>query len=217
MQTSQIRPRGRFITVEGGEGVGKSTNIAALVASIEAAGISVLQTREPGGTDLAEAIRDLLLAPREEAVDARCELLLMFAARAQHLSQRIVPALEQGHWVVCDRFTDATRAYQGGGRGMSLNDINYLADWVHGECHPDATVLLDVDPEIGMARALARSEADRFEQEQMAFFERVRATYMNLAQREPERFHVIDAAQPLEQVRGAVEALGKELVERWHV
>lgn len=216
MQTSQSRPRGRFITVEGGEGVGKSSNIAALVAAIEAAGITVLQTREPGGTDLAEAIRDLLLAPRAEAVDARCELLLMFAARAQHLSQRIIPALEQGSWVVCDRFTDATRAYQGGGRGMPLKEINDLADWVHGECHPDATILLDVDPEIGMARALARSEADRFEQEQMTFFERVRASYLDLAQQEPERFHVIDAAQPLEQVRGAVEALGTELVERWH-
>lgn len=213
---SQSRPRGRFITVEGGEGVGKSTNIEVLVSSIEAAGITVVQTREPGGTDLAESIRELLLAPRDEIVDARCELLLMFAARAQHLSQRIVPALERGHWVVCDRFTDATRAYQGGGRGMSLDAINDLARWVHGELNPDATVLLDVDVETGMARALARSEADRFEQEQMAFFEQVRNSYLALAQAEPERFHLIDAGQALERVRVDIEQLGRQLVERWH-
>lgn len=216
MPVSQTRPRGRFITVEGGEGVGKSTNIEALVSAIEATGITVVQTREPGGTELAEAIRELLLAPREEAVDPRCELLMMFAARAQHLSQLIVPALERGHWVVCDRFTDATRAYQGGGRGMPMDAINDLARWVHGDLDPDATVLLDVDVETGMARALARSEADRFEQEKMTFFEQVRRSYLALAEAEPERFHLIDAGQALESVRADVERLGRQLVERWH-
>ena len=217
MPESQTQARGRFITVEGGEGVGKSTNIEALVAAIEAAGITVVQTREPGGTELAELIRDLLLAPREEAVDPRCELLMMFAARAQHLSQLIEPALERGHWVVCDRFTDATRAYQGGGRGMSMDAIDDLARWVHGDIEPDATVLLDVDVETGMARALARSEADRFEQEKMTFFEQVRRCYLALAEAAPQRFHLIDAGQPLESVRADVEQLGSELVERWHV
>ncbi len=216
MLESNTRNRGRFITVEGGEGVGKSTNIAALVAAFEKAGIPVLQTREPGGTELAEAIRELLLTPRDEAVDARCELLLMFAARAQHLSQKIIPALQQGQWVVCDRFTDATRAYQGGGRGMPMADIDHLAHWVHDECNPDATILLDVDPEIGMARALARSEADRFEQEQMTFFKAVRTSYLQLAEAEPQRFHMVDAGQPLEQVQRSVEAIAEQLVERWH-
>ena len=203
--------RGRFITLEGGEGAGKSTQLQTVAACLTAAGIPFLTTREPGGTPRAEAIRSLLLSPGEaEPMASETELLLMFAARAQHVKQRIAPALAAGIWVLCDRFTDATRAYQGGGRGLDLSQIEALAAWVHGDCWPDLTLLLDVPAVQGLARAEKRSAKDRIEQEALAFFERVRAHYLAQAAAEPERFRVIDAA-PAEatvtaQVTATVEA-----------
>jgi len=187
--------RGRFITLEGGEGAGKSTQLQTVAACLTAAGIPFLTTREPGGTPRAEAIRGLLLSPGEaEPMASETELLLMFAARAQHVKQRIAPALAAGTWVLCDRFTDATRAYQGGGRGLDLSQIEALAAWVHGDCWPDLTLLLDVPAAQGLARAAKRSAKDRIEQETLAFFERVRAHYLAQAAAEPTRFRVIDAA-----------------------
>ena len=205
-----MRP-GRFITLEGGEGAGKSTQLQIVARCLTAAGIPFLTTREPGGTSRAEAIRGLLLSPGErEPMASETELLLMFAARAQHVKQRIKPTLAAGTWVLCDRFTDATRAYQGGGRGLDLSQIDALAAWVHGDCWPDLTLLLDVPAAQGLARAEKRSAKDRIEQEALAFFERVRAHYLTQAAAEPERFRVIDAA-PAEaavtaQVTAAVEA-----------
>ena len=205
-----MRP-GRFITLEGGEGAGKSTQLQTVARCLTAAGIPFLTTREPGGTSRAEAIRGLLLSPGErEPMASETELLLMFAARAQHVKQRIKPALAAGTWVLCDRFTDATRAYQGGGRGVDLSQIDALAAWVHGDCWPDLTLLLDVPAAQGLARAEKRSAKDRIEQEALAFFERVRTHYLAQAAAEPERFRVIDAA-PAEaavtaQVTAAVEA-----------
>ena len=205
-----MRP-GRFITLEGGEGAGKSTQLQIVARCLTAAGIPFLTTREPGGTSRAEAIRGLLLSPGErEPMASETELLLMFAARAQHVKQRIEPALAAGTWVLCDRFTDATRAYQGGGRGLDLSQIDALAAWVHGDCWPDLTLLLDVPAAQGLARAEKRSAKDRIEREALAFFERVRTHYLAQAAAEPERFRVIDAA-PAEaavtaQVTAAVEA-----------
>jgi dTMP kinase len=199
--------RGRFITLEGGEGAGKSTQLQTVAACLTAAGIPFLTTREPGGTPRAEAIRGLLLSPGEaEPMASETELLLMFAARAQHVRQRIEPALAAGTWVLCDRFTDATRAYQGGGRGLDLSQIEALAAWVHGDCWPDLTLLLDVPALQGLARAEKRSAKDRIEQETLAFFERVRAHYLAQAEAEPERFRVIDAAPAEATVTAQVKA-----------
>ena len=199
--------RGRFITLEGGEGAGKSTQLQTVAACLTAAGIPFLTTREPGGTPRAEAIRGLLLSPGEaEPMASETELLLMFAARAQHVRQRIEPALAVGTWVLCDRFTDATRAYQGGGRGLDLSQIEALAAWVHGDCWPDLTLLLDVPALQGLARAEKRSAKDRIEQETLAFFERVRAHYLAQAEAEPERFRVIDAAPAEATVTAQVKA-----------
>lgn len=196
--------RGRFITFEGTEGVGKSTQLATAAASLRAAGINVLVTREPGGTPMAEAIRELLLAPRDEPVHELTELLLMFAARAQHLHTRILPALTAGQWVLCDRFTDATFAYQGGGRGAPAESIELLESLVQGELRPDHVVLLDAPVETGIARARKRGELDRFEQETVKFFARIRATYLQRAHRDPQRYHIVDADQPLAQVSAEV-------------
>ena len=194
--------RGCFISIEGGEGAGKSTNIAALVDHLRVCGIAVDQAREPGGTPLAEEIRALLLAPRDEAMAPLAELLLMFAARAQHLSTCIEPALLAGRWVVCDRFTDATYAYQGGGRGLDAATIDALTALVHPDLWPNLTLYLDVPPARGLQRMTQRGGApDRIETESVEFFERVRAAYLARAEREPERFRVIDADRPLERVR----------------
>jgi len=195
---------GRFITVEGIEGVGKTTNLEFIHQYLLSLGLEVVRTREPGGTPLAESIRELLLAPRVEPVAELAELLLMFAARAQHIDQCIRPALERGAWVLCDRFTDATYAYQGGGRGLDQSRIAQLETLVQGELRPDLTILLDLPARQGMARARARSAPDRFEAEAEAFFERVRECYLQRAAAEPQRFAVIDAAPPLEQVQQAV-------------
>ncbi|MFT6916175.1 MAG: dTMP kinase [Motiliproteus sp.] len=205
---------GKFITIEGGEGVGKSTNIEHLRGLLRAQQLSFIDTREPGGTPLAEEIRGVLLAEREEPVSTDCELLLMFAARAQHLAQVIEPALALGDWVLCDRFTDATFAYQGGGRQLDWASIEQLERLVQGDLRPDLTLLLDVPVEIGLARARQRGELDRFEQEQQAFFERVRQAYLRRVDAEPERFRVIDAGQPLVQVQQQISHVMQEFFSR---
>jgi dTMP kinase len=192
---------GRFITVEGTEGAGKTSNIALLQARLEAAGKTVVLTREPGGTPLGEAIRDLLLTRRGDGMAVDTELLLMFAARAEHIAQLIRPALARGQWVLCDRFTDATYAYQGGGRGIDIDRIAALEHWVQGNLRPDLTIVLDVPVEVGLARAGRRSAPDRFEREQLAFHEAVRAAYRTIAAREPGRVQVVDAEQPLPRVQ----------------
>jgi dTMP kinase len=193
--------KGMFITVEGIEGVGKSTNMEYIRRQLQAAGRDVLVTREPGGTPLAEAIRGLLLDPAYSGMDMLCELQLVFAARAEHLARVIRPALAAGQWVLCDRFTDATYAYQGGGRGVDTAIIARLEDLVQGGFRPDLTLLLDVPVATGLARASQRGALDRFEQEQAAFFERVRQAYLEQARRHPGRYRVIDASLPLQAVQ----------------
>ena len=205
---------GLFITLEGPEGAGKSTNREYLAECLRARGIQVLLTREPGGTPLAERIRELLLAPAEEAMCADTELLLMFAARAQHLDTVIRPALRKGMVVLCDRFTDATYAYQGGGRGLSFERIGTLEDFVQGPLRPDLTLVFDLPVEVGLSRAAARGRLDRFEQEGRAFFEAVRKTYLQRAAAEPSRYRVIDAGQTLAEVQQALDQLLPEVLER---
>ncbi|GFO71305.1 dTMP kinase [Bathymodiolus japonicus methanotrophic gill symbiont] len=192
---------GRFITLEGGEGVGKTTNIAYIQALLAEHNISVLLTREPGGTALAESIRQLLLDNEQEAIAEQTELLMMFAARAQHIKHVIQPVLDKGTWVLCDRFTDATYAYQGGGRNMDLSTIQWLENFVQGDFRPDLTLLLDAPIQLGMQRAVQRGKLDRFESEQMTFFEQVRQAYLNIAEQQPERVMIIDATQSLESVQ----------------
>ncbi|MDO6440682.1 MULTISPECIES: dTMP kinase [unclassified Marinobacter] len=198
---------GRFITFEGTEGVGKSTQISNAAETLKAVGVDCIVTREPGGTPMAEAIRELLLAPRDEPVNDLTELLLMFAARAQHLHTLILPALEKGQWVLCDRFTDATFAYQGGGRGVPLERIALLENLVQGDVRPDHVVLLDAPVETGMTRARNRGQLDRFEQEAVSFFQRIRDTYLARAAAEPARYNIVDAAAPLEAVSAQVSEL----------
>ncbi len=198
---------GKFITVEGIEGVGKSTNVDFLAQAIEKRGHKVLATREPGGTPIAERIRELLVEHGDEPMPDIAELLLMFASRALHVRNVIQPALAAGTWVICDRFTDASRAYQGGGRGFSQDDINRLADWVHGDLRPDLTILLDAPVATGMARAGRRGDPDRIEIERAEFFTRVRECYLTLAKAEPERFVIVDATQDLSTVRDTIEAI----------
>ena len=197
--------RGKFITLEGGEGVGKSCNLEFIKTYLESQNIPLQVTREPGGTTLGEEIRELLLKRRKGGMAVDTELLLMFAARAEHLANKIIPALEKGEWILCDRFTDATFAYQGGGRNIDKNKIAQLEQWVQADLRPDLTLLLDLDPAIGMQRASKRSSPDRFEQEQLEFFHRVRNTYLERAKAEPKRFRVIDASVPLEQVQQQIE------------
>lgn len=192
--------RGRFITLEGIEGAGKSTHLETIRRFLATKDTEVMVTREPGGTETAERIREILL-DRREVMDPETELLLMFAARAEHLKVRIQPALNNGIWVVCDRFTDSTYAYQGGGRGFPMARIAALEDYVQGEFRPDLTILFDVDAKTGLARARNRGQADRFEQESIAFFERARGVFLDRAAEEPARFRVIDATQPIETVQ----------------
>ncbi|WP_415906808.1 dTMP kinase [Neptuniibacter sp. QD72_48] len=196
--------KGRFITVEGTEGVGKSTNIEYLCQLLRDRGIEIVLTREPGGTPLAEELRELLLSPRDERVSEDTELLLMFAARAQHIENVIRPALERGAWVISDRFTDATYAYQGGGRDLDLEHIVMLERIVQHGLHPDMTLLLDLDVEIGLQRASQRSVPDRFEQEKLDFFHKVRNMYLSRAGAEPNRFSVIDASKSIPEVQAQI-------------
>ena len=192
---------GKFITVEGAEGVGKTTNMTFIKNWLDEKGIKHILTREPGGTNIAESIRDLLLVPRNEKVDENTELLLMFAARAQHLAEVIVPSLSRGEWVLCDRFTDATYAYQGGGRGVSIEKISTLESLVQGDLRPDLTLLLDAPVTQGLKRALSRGKADRFEQEKIEFFERVRNSYRSRASELPQQYRVINASNTLPKVQ----------------
>lgn len=197
---------GKFITVEGAEGVGKSTNIEHITNAVERLGHSVLTTREPGGTPMADRIRELLVEHGDEAMPDIAELLLMFASRALHVNNVIQPALSAGTWVVCDRFTDSSRAYQGAGRGFPQDDIDQLADWVHGDLRPDLTILLDAPVATGMQRAGQRGAPDRIEVERAEFFNRVRECYLQLAEAEPERFVIIDATRDRDTVRQHVQA-----------
>ena len=193
--------RGKFITIEGTEGVGKTTNIAFIKQWLDDNGISFINTREPGGTPLAEEIRQVLLSNRDEKVCSKAELLMMFAGRAQHIDQVIEPQLAQGNWVLCDRFTDATYAYQGAGREMGDDLIKDLETMVQGDMRPDLTLILDVPVELGLERAGKRSEPDRFELEKTDFFNRVRHAYLSMATNNPQRYKIIDASQTLEHVQ----------------
>jgi len=196
---------GKLISIEGGEGAGKSTVIATIVAALEQRGLRVQTAREPGGTALGEAVRELVLGPVHHGMSAEAELLLMFASRAQLVRERVLPALAAGEWVVSDRFTDASFAYQGGGRGIDAGRIAELERWAVG-FKPDLTFLLDVCVDVGMERARGRGGApDRIESEATSFFERARACYRQRAAAEPERFRVIDAGAPVEQVVAAVQ------------
>ena len=196
--------RGKFITLEGGEGVGKTTNLTFIKHYLQQHNISVVVTREPGGTALAERIRHLLLDKDSEAISEHAELLLIFAARAQHIKHVIEPALASGDWVLCDRFTDATYAYQGGGRNMRVSTIEWLENLVQGNLRPDLTVLLDTPVEIGIDRARARGVLDRFESEKISFFENVRRAYLLQVELHPERIKLIKANQPLADVQRAL-------------
>ncbi len=196
--------KGKFITLEGGEGVGKTTNMNFLKDYLALHGIPVILTREPGGTRLAEHIRTLLLQSSDEVITDQAELLLMFAARAQHIKNVIDPALHGGFWVICDRFTDATYAYQGGGRNMSAQAIHWLENFVHGDLRPDLTLLFDAPVEIGLQRAQHRGVLDRIESQTLVFFEQVRRAYLLQAKMEPERIKVIKADQPLIDVQSEI-------------
>ena len=196
--------KGQFITVEGTEGVGKTTNIACIEKWLTDKGIPYLATREPGGTLLGEKVRELLLDRENTGMDPTAELLLMFAARAQHLAEKIIPALEAGQWVLCDRFTDATYAYQGAGRGLNCEHIASLEHIVQGSLRPDFTLILDIEPEQGMARVRKRGEVDRFEAENVVFFDRVRDGYQACIAKAPERYCLVDAGETLPQVQKAV-------------
>ena len=204
--------RGKFLTIEGSEGVGKSTNLAFVRDWLQAQGVDVVVTREPGGTPLAEEIRSLLLAKRAEPVDETAELLLVFAARAQHIAQVIQPALARGAWVLSDRFTDATYAYQGGGRGLNSETIFQLELLVQGDLRPNLTLILDIDVELGLNRARQRGELDRFESETMAFFERVRRAYRARAEQTPSRYALVDAGQDLAAVQVDISSILNSLL-----
>ncbi len=196
--------RGRFITLEGGEGVGKSTNLKFIENWLLDRGKKVVVSREPGGTPAGEAIRSVLLEVGEEPLSGEAELLLLFAARAEHIKKVIRPALASGCWVLCDRFTDATYAYQGGGRGLDEDRIEFLEHWIQSGLTPDLTFLFDAPVEIGIARARTRGVPDRFEIEKLDFFERIRCSYLKRAARFENRIRVIDASQPIEVVQRAV-------------
>ena len=201
--------RGRFITVEGIDGAGKSTQIDAVAAALRARGLHLVLTREPGGTSLGESLRELIL---NERMTAETETLLLFAARAEHLVRVIRPALAVGQWVLCDRFTDATYAYQSGGRGVAEERIATLEHWVHADLQPDLTLLFDVPPEVAALRLSRARAADRFEAEDVQFFAAVRRAYLARAASDPARFYVIDGTRPPEELRARL----TELAERWN-
>lgn len=196
-----------FITLEGSEGVGKTSNMEYIKSLLNAKGIDFIETREPGGTALGEALRGMLLGEEYKGMADDTELMLMFAARAEHVAKVIKPALAKGQWVLCDRFTDATYAYQGGGRQLDVKRIEDLENWVLGDLRPDLTILLDAPIEVGRERAGKRSTPDRFEQERDAFFNRVRETYLSRAVMEPSRIKVVDAAGSLESVQLQIMAI----------
>jgi len=205
--------RGKFITIEGQDGAGKTTNIEVIKAYLEEASIPFVQSREPGGTALGESIRELILHSGDDHIGDKAELLLMFAARAQHIQDVIEPALKRGDWVLCDRFTDATYAYQGGGRGMNMKDISELENTVQGKLRPDLTVLLDLPVELGESRAGQRSEPDRFEQQKLNFKQQVRDCYLSRALTEPDRIKVVDASLSIDQVRESIQSVMKSFID----
>lgn len=203
---------GRFITFEGIDGAGKSTHVPPAVEQLRAAGLDVVLTREPGGTDLAEALRQSLLS---QEMDATTELLMMFAARADHVHKVIQPALDRGSWVVCDRFTDSTLAYQGGGRELDTAFIRLLAKQVHSHCEPDRTYYFDLDPEVARLRREASRQPDRIESEQAAFFQRARNAYLDIARSEPDRVMILDSAQPLDAVADTLQRDLQKQIDRY--
>ena len=203
--------QGLFITLEGVEGAGKSTLMAYVAEVFSEKGKQVVQTREPGGTKTGEQIRSILLDKSNTSLSDDTELLLMFAARLQHINEVISPALSSGEIVICDRFTDASYAYQGAGRGLDTSRIQILEDWVQQGLKPDLTLLFDLDVETGLRRAGKRSEADRFEQEEVSFFERIRACYLERAENEPERFRIVDASQSFENVKQQIQIILEEI------
>ncbi|MCW8877373.1 MAG: dTMP kinase [Kangiellaceae bacterium] len=207
---SDLNNLGKFITLEGSEGVGKSTSLNFVKELVESKGHKVIVTREPGGTPLAEDLRATLLSNRKEKIESDAELLMMFAARAQHVNQLIKPALESGTWVICDRFVDASYAYQGGGRGIPFERIKFLEEWTLGQFKPDLTVLLDMSVKEGMERTRQRGAPDRFEVEKIEFFERIREAYLQRAAAEPHRIHIVDAAPSIEEVQRSLRALVQE-------
>jgi dTMP kinase len=198
---------GLFITLEGIEGLGKSTNLEFIAELCQQAGHDVVVTREPGGTPAAEAIREFILQRSHEDLSDLAELMLMFAARAEHLTGLIRPALARGATVICDRFSDASFAYQGGGRGLPMASIATLRDLVQNDLRPDLTILLDAPLEVSAARMAARDYQDRFEQEKLEFFGRVKQAYLDIARQEPARVKIVDADQPLEQVQKTIKQL----------
>ncbi len=206
--------RGRFISIEGIEGVGKTTVLQFIRDCLDDAGISYVVTREPGGTPIAEAIRNVLLNHYNEMMCPDTELLLMFAGRAQNIAQVILPALQRGQWVLSDRFTDASFAYQGGGRGVEIKHVLELAKWVQGDLQPNLTVLLDAPVEVGLSRVKSRGAKDRIEAEGIEFFERVRQTYLKLAEKESNRFKIVNSNQDLETVKQAVLSLIEPLLKK---
>ncbi len=209
---NNISNKGLFITFEGVEGAGKTTNIQFIAEKIEDAGHEILLTREPGGTELSEAIRELLISKDYPEMHINTELLLMFAARSEHLNKKILPAIKAGKWVLCDRFTDATFAYQGGGRGISESTISTLETLVQGSLKPDYTFLFDLNAEIGLARAQNRGETDRFEQQHIDFFNRVRAKYLAMAESEKKRYRIVNAEQDLATVQKQINQLLAEIL-----
>ncbi len=209
--------RGAFISLEGVEGVGKSTCLLYIQSLLDAAGVDYVLTREPGGTPVAEGIRQILLDEHMEAISQNTELLLMFAARSQNVNEVILPALNAGKWVIADRFTDASFAYQGGGRGISLQDIAMLAKLVQGDLQPNITILLDAPVEVGLARIQQRGAKDRIETEKREFFERVRAQYLASAQKYPQRFRLVNANQELTAVQAKLSEIIHFLLKQWGV
>jgi len=208
-----LRTPAMFITLEGGEGAGKSTSRDFIVSLLEDYQVPFIQTREPGGTTIGEALRGLLLSKKGTAPSVTTELLMVFAARAQHLHEVIEPALRDGKWVLCDRFTDATYAYQGYGRGFDLREIEALEALVQRGRHPDLTLLFDIDPQLGMARARQRAELDRFEEEELAFFEKVREGYLSRAECD-SRFKIIDASRSITDVQHALREILLPLLDQ---
>ena len=199
--------RGLFITFEGVEGAGKTTNIEFIADKIQEKGHEILLTREPGGTTTGEAIREILISNELPEMHHMTELLLMFAARAEHINRKILPALEQGKWVLCDRFTDASYAYQGAGRGIDTNHIKLLENLVQGELRPDYTFLFDLEADIGLARAQSRGETDRFEQQHIDFFNRVRAQYLKMAKSDQNRYRIVNAQYDLKTVQQQISSI----------
>lgn len=207
--------RGKFISLEGGEGSGKTTAIHCIRQWLDARNIPYIMTREPGGTPLAEEIRQLILSPRDETVNNTTELLLVFAARAQHLAEKIQPALEKGTWVISDRFLDSSYVYQGKARGGDTEILNQLADWVVGDSKPDATLVLDVPVELGQERVVQRQHQDRLDKESLAFHQKVRDGFLERAQAEPGRVKVIDASLSLDLVQQQIEHQLSQLCSTW--